>query len=122
MQVLEIGKRTVDGVQVLDLTGRIVLGREGQGLEWDVDEMLKSGQNRIVFNMEGVSFIDSAGLGIIIGCFGKARQAGGALAVAAVTTRVSQVFEVAGVKPLLQPVATVEEAVQAMSGAKGAAS
>lgn len=59
---LKITDRMVDGVAVEVLEGRIVLGEESNSLREKVKSLLASGQKKIVFNMDNVTYIDSSGL------------------------------------------------------------
>jgi len=65
---LKITDRVVDGVAVEALEGRIVLGEESNALREKVKSLLASGQKKIVLNMDNVTYIDSSGLGTLVGC------------------------------------------------------
>ena len=53
--------RVVDGVAVVAMEGRIVLGEESTALREKVKSLLASGQKKIVLNMDNVTYIDSSG-------------------------------------------------------------
>ncbi len=63
---LKITAREVDGVTVLGLAGRVVLGEESNALRETVKSLLASGKKKIVLNMDNVTYIDSAGLGTLV--------------------------------------------------------
>ncbi len=63
---LEITQREMDGIYLLALKGRLVLGQESSGLLTMTDNLLASGATRIVINLEQVNYVDSAGLGALI--------------------------------------------------------
>jgi anti-sigma B factor antagonist len=67
---------------VIQLAGKITLGPECQQIEWLIADLLSQGEARIVFDLSGVELIDSTGLGIIVFCAGKVKEAGGELRVA----------------------------------------
>ena len=71
---LRITDRIVDGITVLDLDGKIVLGDESGALREKVKSLLESGAKNIVLNLEKVSFVDSTGLGTIVGAFTSAQS------------------------------------------------
>src|SRR5256885_16005429 len=60
---LKMTNREVDGVSVVALDGRIVLGEESNALREKVKGLIAGGKKKIVLNMDNVTFIDSAGLG-----------------------------------------------------------
>src|SRR5437867_6956519 len=66
--------------------GRIVFGDEGAALRERVRQML-SGSPRIVVNLNGVHYIDSGGLGILVGLSVSARNRGGELKLASPSQR-----------------------------------
>ena len=60
---MQIEERAVGDVVVLDLKGRITLGDGDQLLKDKVNSLVNQGNKRIVLNLGGVPYIDSAGLG-----------------------------------------------------------
>jgi anti-sigma B factor antagonist len=68
--------RQEDGVAIIQLEGRITLG-EGSGTVRDaVKHTLAQGHRRIVLDLAGVSYVDSGGLGELVGCFATATSQG----------------------------------------------
>ncbi len=63
---LKLTNREVDGVSVVALEGRIVLGEESNALREKVKSLLAGGKKNIVLNMDNVTYIDSAGLGTLV--------------------------------------------------------
>src|SRR5258708_15734190 len=80
------------GITVVELAGRITLGRESGQVETGIVKMLKEGVRRIVINLTGVEYIDSTGIGSIAYCFGKISQAGAETRVAGATGLVMDLF------------------------------
>ena len=92
--ILEINQRQIEpDFVVVELKGRITLGRESQRLETVIKEMLDSGVKRAVFDMTGVDYADSSGLGILTFCFATMKKMGGALRFANPTGRVLELFK-----------------------------
>src|SRR5439155_339316 len=79
------------GVYVVRCDGRIVFGDEGAALRERVRQML-SGSPRIVVNLNGVHYVDSGGLGILVGLSVSARNRGGELKLASPSQRVSDLL------------------------------
>ncbi len=63
---LTITSRETQGVVILDLTGRIVLGEECDSLRNKVRELLANKQTKIIQNLRDVSRIDSTGIGVMV--------------------------------------------------------
>jgi anti-sigma B factor antagonist len=72
--------------------------------------VVAAGTPRIVVNLEETSFMDSSGLGALIGCLKAARQAGGDLRIAAVQPQVKMVLELTSMDGVLMSYASAEEA------------
>jgi anti-sigma B factor antagonist len=76
---LEIGAREREGIQVLDLHGRITVGEDAAALREKLRELAAQGVRNIILNLEHVDYIDSTGLGALVMCFTSLRKAGGSL-------------------------------------------
>jgi|SRR4051794_16412281 anti-sigma B factor antagonist len=71
--------RQAASVAIVDISGRIVLGKESAALRNLVLEMLNGGHTRILFNLAGVNYIDSSGLGLLVSAHTSVRKQGGEL-------------------------------------------
>jgi anti-anti-sigma factor len=71
-----------------------MLGPEGQQLDDCVTELLARGFRRFIFDMSGITHIDSTGIGRCIACLNKVMQAGGTLHIAAAAKQVRDGFHV----------------------------
>jgi anti-sigma B factor antagonist len=76
---MNITKKEIDGVSVVALDGRIVLGEESNQLREQVKTLIAEGKKKIVLNMANVKYIDSAGLGILVAAHVSAKNQGAAL-------------------------------------------
>ncbi len=89
---MTIEQRSVDSVVVLDLSGRLVLG-EGSGLLKDkINSVMFEGNKRLLLNLAGVTYMDSAGLGELIAANTTVTRQGGVVKVANLTKRVSDLL------------------------------
>ena len=61
--------RPVGSVTIVDISGRIVLGEERAALRDLVYDLLSKGHRQIFFNLADVNYIDSTGLGSLVGAF-----------------------------------------------------
>ena len=91
---LRMTDREVNGVTVLDLEGRIVLGEESNGFRERVKGLLANNHKKIVLNMSNVSYIDSAGLGTLVATFHSARSQGGTLKLCNLGAKFKEVLQV----------------------------
>lgn len=76
---LEVQQRSIDGVIILDLDGRLVLGREATDARARFAEVAAAGDKNLIINLEKVAFIDSTGLGTLVVGHSNMRDAGGAM-------------------------------------------
>ncbi len=82
------------GVFLLRLSGRVMLGSESTQMESAIDQLISGGGRHIVFDLSGVTHIDSTGIGCFISCLNKIRHAGGSLRMAAAGGQVREAFRV----------------------------
>lgn len=108
---LEITQRETNGIYVLTLSGRLVLGVESSGLRTTIDNLLSSGATRIVISLEHVNYVDSAGLGALIEIHRKTKTKGGRLILANLGPKLRQALELAGLLTIFETCATAAEAV-----------
>jgi anti-sigma B factor antagonist len=91
---LTIGTREVGKVTILDINGRIVLGDEIHSLRDAVRDLITQGKKKIILNLDGVDYIDSSGVGELVGSFTTVRNAGGELKLMNLTQKVHDVLHV----------------------------
>jgi anti-sigma B factor antagonist len=91
---LTITPREVSHVTILDVTGRIVLGDEIHDLRDTIRGLLDGGKKKIILNLAGVDYIDSSGVGELVGCFTTVRNSGGELKLLNLTQKVHDVLHV----------------------------
>jgi len=91
---LKITNREVDGVSVLALEGRIVLGEESNALRESVKSLLAKNKKQIVLNMDNVTYIDSAGLGTLVAAHHSARSQDASLRLCKLGSKFQEVLQV----------------------------
>ena len=84
----------VNGVTVLEIEGRIVLGEESNAFREKVKSLLAAGKKKIVLNLAQVGYIDSAGLGTLVATFHSARSQGAVLKLANLGSKFKEVLQV----------------------------
>jgi anti-sigma B factor antagonist len=91
---LKIDTREVAHVSILDIEGRIVLGDEIHQLRDAVRGLIAQGKKKIILNLAAVDYIDSSGVGELVGSFTTVRNAGGELKLLNLTQKVHDVLHV----------------------------
>jgi|SRR5579871_666128 len=91
---LKIDSREVAHVTILDVQGRIVLGDEIGDLRNSVRNLLAEGKKKIILNLAEVDYIDSSGVGELVGAFTTVRNAGGELKLLNLSQKVQDVLYV----------------------------
>ena len=91
---LKITDRLVEGVAVLALDGRIVLGEESNALREKVKSLLAAGQKKVVLNMQNVTYIDSAGLGSLVASHTTAQTQGASLKLSHLGSKFQEILQV----------------------------
>ncbi len=87
---LTIAEDQRNGVTILKLSGRLVLGQESSELRSTIKRLLDAGDNKILVDLGEVGYIDSAGLGTLVSGFTSARNANGTMKLANLTKKVSE--------------------------------
>lgn len=97
---MELSYEVKDSYAEIKAAGRLNMVSAPRLREF-VAEVVSSGSNRIVVNLGETAFMDSSGLGALIGCLKAARQAGGDLRIAAVQPQVEMVLELTSMNRVL---------------------
>lgn len=87
-------QRQVGSVTIMDIAGRIVLGDESAAMRRVICELLSKGHKHILLNLEGVTYIDSMGLGSLVGAFTTTRKQGGELKLLNISEKVTDLMQI----------------------------
>lgn len=101
----------VDGGAVLVPSGRLTVVTAPQ-LRSVVAEQLAASARLIIVDLSATDFVDSSGLGALVSCLKSARQAGGDLRLVAPTEQVAMVLRMTNLDRILQPRASVDDALK----------
>ncbi len=105
-----------DNCAVLAVTGELDVATAPQ-LRQEAVRLATSGRTHLVIDLSGVDFLDSTGLGVIVGVLKRVRTHGGELAVAGAENHVRKVFDLTRVSDILPMYATADEACAAFEQA-----
>jgi len=108
---LEIShKEAAPGTIVVTLSGKLMLGADGENIPALVEQFLREGKKTIVFDLANVSVIDSTGIGRFIASYNKIVAAGGEMRMAGATGHLFQSFHISLLDQVFPFYPTVEEA------------
>jgi len=108
---LKMTTREVEGVTVVALDGRIVLGEESNALREKVKSLIAEGKTKVVLNMANITFIDSAGLGTLVAAHHSAKSQGAALKLAHLGSKFQEVLQITKLLTVFDVYNTEAEAV-----------
>jgi anti-sigma B factor antagonist len=84
----------VDGVTVLDLSGKIVLGEGSVTIRDAVRDVLAKGSNKILLGLADINYIDSSGIGELVSALTAVKNAGGSLKLLQLTKKVKDLLQI----------------------------
>ena len=111
---MHLATRQVGDVSVIDVSSRNV-GGSAPSIRDAVQRLHSDGRTRIVLNLGGLEYLDSAGLGDLVTSNIRAAQSGRPLKVAAITPRIDQLLRTTRLATTFDRYATVEEAIASYS-------
>ncbi len=91
---MKVSTRQVDGVVIMDMSGRITLGEGSVTLRDSVRDVLSKGNNHILLNLGDVTYIDSSGIGELVSAFTTVKNAGGELKLLNLTRKVHDLLQI----------------------------
>jgi anti-sigma B factor antagonist len=91
---MKVSTRQVDGITILDLSGRITLGEGSVQLRDSVRDLLSKGSKHILLNLGDVNYIDSSGIGELVSAYTTVRNQGGELKLLNLTKKVHDLLQI----------------------------
>jgi anti-sigma B factor antagonist len=109
---MEIAERTVNEVTILDLKGKMTLGEGDELLKDKINSLLAAGRKKLLLNLEGVPYIDSAGLGEVVRTYTTVSRQGGSLKLLNLTKRIEDLLSITKLLTVFETYESEAEAVQ----------
>ena len=109
---MQIAERETGTVTILDLSGRITLGEDGNLLKDKLQSLLHQNKKNILFNLAQVSYVDSAGLGAIVSAYTTVTREGGTLKLANVTKKLQDLLSITKLLTVFETFDSEEEALR----------
>ena len=100
------------GITIFKLEGEIIEKGQTTGLMEQIDTLLSSGKKNIILDLEGLRYMNSSGLNVLVNILTKARNAGGDVSVCHISEKIKSLLVVTRLDTIFHIVPTVEEAIQ----------
>jgi len=108
---LTITSGEVDGLTVVWLDGRIVLGEETGSLRETVKDLIGNGKKKLILNMNNVTMIDSAGLGALVAAYSSTRSGGASLRLCHLGAKFNELLQITKLFTLFEVYNTQSDAI-----------
>jgi anti-anti-sigma factor len=102
-------------VTVAALTGQLNMGSRLKEFEHEIKQRIEAGIRKMVFDLRGLTFIDSAGVGLVASCASAISKAGGKLVIVSAGGKVKQIFAMTRLDKLIGVYPDMETAFTALS-------
>ena len=112
---LYIVEKLVGGIILLDLRGRITLGRETETFRHKIRQLLEAGQRRLILDLGEITYIDSVGLSTLVASLTSVRKQGGDLKLVRLPQGVHQSLQIARLVTVFEIHNSLESALQAFN-------
>lgn len=111
-----IANETQDGaVTVIHLSGDVLGGPDAAQLNDRLHQLVSTGHLQVVLDLAGVSFMNSSGLGMLIGGLTTMKNAGGSLKLANPAERIQSLLVITKLSTLFSTYKSVEEAIESFT-------
>ena len=91
---MKTSNRQVNGITIVDLSGRITLGEGSVVLRDTIRDLLSKGDKKILLNLGDVSYIDSSGIGELVSAYTTVKNQGGELKLLNLTKKVHDLLQI----------------------------
>jgi anti-sigma B factor antagonist len=115
---MHIEERPAGDVVVLDLKGKMTLGEGDELLKDKINSLVHQGRRKVVLNLEGVPYIDSAGLGEIVRTYTTISRQGGSMKLLNLTKRITDLLSITKLLTVFETYDNEADAVRSFSSAK----
>ena len=113
-RTLHIADRVVSDVTILDMQGRLVLD-ETEYFRRRIEDLIRENRLHIVLNLKGVTYIDSAGVGMMVGKFLSVRRLGGDIKLLHLSPRSYRVMTITKLLTVFDAFDSEEQAIAAFA-------
>lgn len=107
---MKMDEKTSGDIVVLQLSGKIMGGPDASLLNDKLHELIEVGKTKVVVDLGSVEWMNSSGLGILIGGLTTMRNSGGDLKLANITDRIQSLLMITKLLTVFETFETIEEA------------
>jgi anti-sigma B factor antagonist len=118
---LSIKVRKKGNVAILDLSGRITLGENTGLLREELRKLLAQGEKNLLLNMQDVSYVDSAGLGELVGAYTTATNQGGSVKLLHLQGKMKDLMQITKLHTIFPTYDDEQQAIESFGSAKATA-
>jgi anti-sigma B factor antagonist len=115
LNTLDIKIMKYGEVEAIELSGSLVLGVPVNNLRQKIDNLTAHGANRFVFNLTGISRMDSSGIGLLVMIMSSTKEAGGALKLVNPSKQVTQTLKMCNLLPLFEVFSEEQQAISSFA-------
>ena len=112
---MQIEERVVGDVTILDLKGKITLGDGDEALKAKINALTSQSRRKILLNLAGVPYIDSAGLGEVVRTYTTVSRQGGQLKLVNLTKRITDLLSITKLLTVFETFDTEDEALKSFA-------
>jgi anti-sigma B factor antagonist len=112
---MKIDERSVGDVKVLDIAGQITFTQGDEILKDKIHSVVHQGSKKILVNLGAVDYVDSAGLGELVGAYTTVTRAGGKLKLLNVTKKLNDLLSITKLLTVFETFDNEQEAVKSFS-------
>lgn len=112
---MQMDQRTIDGIVVFSLKGRLD-GNTAREFEQTVLASLENGAKRIVFDCQGLDYINSTGLRVMVMAYQRLHDRDGRIAVCSLKDYIQEIFDISGYDQIFVLHQDCDEALQQVQG------
>ena len=114
---IKVNTRSIkDQAQAVEVQGEIDVYTSPRVKE-TINELIEKGHYHLVINLEGVRYIDSTGLGVLIGALKKVREHNGRILLVCTNPQIKKIFNITGLVKIFEIFKDEQEAVQVLASA-----
>jgi anti-sigma B factor antagonist len=117
---MEIAERTIDDVAILDLKGRLILDDGFEPLRAVLNRLVGTGYRKILLNLDALTYLDSAGIGLIACKYVTLHRHNGELKLCNLRTRASEILAVTKLLTVFESFASEQDALRSFATSSSA--